>query len=49
MECPRNLEKSEIILEFGKDESSMDKCSSCPNIQYSGGIMTCPLINQEDD
>ena len=42
-ECKKNLSPSEIVLEFGKDDK-LEACSSCPNLVYSDGIMTCKKI-----
>ena len=42
-DCPKNLSVSEIIMEFGKDDK-LGACSTCPNLQYEDGIMTCKKI-----
>ena len=41
--CKKNLTPEQIFMEFGKDDNLGD-CNSCPNLEYSNGIMTCKLI-----
>lgn len=43
--CRKNLEPSEIIMEFGKSDD-MGECNSCPNLKYKDGITTCDLLEQ---
>ena len=46
--CRKNLQPSEILMEFGKDDD-MGECNNCPNLKYKNGMMTCDLLNQNDD
>lgn len=43
--CRKNLDPSEIIMEFGRDDD-MGECNSCPNLKYNNGMMTCELITE---
>lgn len=47
-ECKKNLSKDEIIMEFGKDDD-LGKCAGCDNLMYKNGIITCKLIEKENN
>lgn len=46
--CKKNLSKEEIFLEFGKDDD-MGACNGCDNLTYSGGMMTCKVLEESGE
>ena len=45
MSCQRGLTQSEIMMEFGSDDS-MKKCTGCSELHYEDGIMTCKELTK---
>lgn len=46
--CKCNLEKEQILMEFGND-SLMKNCNQCPLLTYENGLMTCKKINEGEE
>ena len=39
--CKNNYDEDTFLESFGKDDCEIKKCSTCPNMDYDNGIMTC--------
>lgn len=47
-QCKKKLSKHQIFIEFGKDDD-MDECNQCENLEYKNGIITCKMLESNDD
>lgn len=48
-ECPNGFTDEEIFTEFCKDDTVTKKCSTCPNMRYENGLMTCAKNQLENE
>ena len=41
--------EEEYFAEFGKDDVTIDKCSTCGHFSYTNGIATCDKFQTNED